>query len=196
MTGQPTIEEQPAQEPEKARIDTAQTMPANEVSLTTAQAAAQLGVDARTVRRWITERRLKARQVQSGRGPEWQIYQSDLEAFKQGRDRAATEGVEVSLTRAEESQALTTTVQVIASELERRDRELERRDLALSEAQATIERLSFEAGRQAGRNEELERELARLRERVNELEQERDQWQRQATTPRRIRLLPWQKEKE
>jgi hypothetical protein len=65
------------------------------------QAAQQLGVDSRTVRRSIAEGirnaggaivRLEARQVRSTRGPEWQIYQTDLEAFKQERDHAATEG--------------------------------------------------------------------------------------------------------
>ncbi|EFH79633.1 helix-turn-helix domain-containing protein [Ktedonobacter racemifer] len=189
--GQPTIvEEQPAPAQE-AEMETTNEVQASqsEVSLTTTQAAAQLDVDARTVRRYITERRLKARQVKSARGQEWQIYQSDLDAFKQERDRAATEGQEAGLTRAEESQALTTTVGIIAAELERRSQ-------ALTEAQATIERLALEAGRQAGRNEELEREAARLRERVAHLEQERDQLKAevkdQGKGPRRIKLLPWQ----
>jgi len=173
------------------------------MSLSTQQAAAQLGVDSRTVRRYIAEGirvtggavvRLEARQVQRGRGPEWQIYQTDLDAFKQERDRAATEGGTTGqLTRpAEEnqSQALTTSIHIISEELERRS-------LALSEAQSTIERLAHEAGRQAGRNEVLERELEVMRQRATALEQERDHWQRQAqeqpTKPRRVRLLPWQK---
>lgn len=165
------------------------------VSLNTAQAAQQLEVDARTVRRYITEKRLKARQVKSSRGLEWQIFQSDLDAFKEERDRAATEGQEAGLTRAQESQALATTVGIIAAELERRERELERRELALSEAQVTIERLALDAGRQAGRNEELEKEAARLRERVAQLEIERDQLKAekdQGKGPRRVKLLPWQ----
>src|SRR5436853_4145180 len=71
------------------------------LSLNTAQAGQQLGVDSRTVRRYITDGirsaggvivRLEARQVRTNRGPEWQIYQTDLEQFKQERDRSATEG--------------------------------------------------------------------------------------------------------
>ena len=175
------------------------------MSLNTQQAAAQLGVDSRTVRRYISDGiritggavlRLEARQVRSSRGPEWQIYQNDLEDFKRERDHAATEGSAAGqLTATQpESQALTTSINIIAAELERRS-------VALTQAQETIERLAREAGRQAGRNEELERELDALRKHVSELEQERDQWQRQkiqepqpAKTPRRIRLLPWLRE--
>ncbi len=175
------------------------------VSLNTQQAAQQLAVDSRTIRRYITEGirtagggivRLEARQVRSNRGPEWQIYQTDLEAFKRERDRAATEGQAAGqlIRPAEESQALITSVQIIATELERRS-------LALSQAQETIERLAREAGRQAGRNEELERERDALQRRVKELEEERDQWRQKAEapkaqTPRRIRLLSWRKEAE
>src|SRR5260370_14808806 len=98
------------------------------VSLNTTQAAQQLGVDSRTVRRYISEGirsaggailRLQARQVRSNRGPERQIYQTDLEAFKEGRDRAATEGQAVGglVTRADEGHGLTTAVHIIAAEL-------------------------------------------------------------------------------
>jgi len=172
------------------------------VSLNTSQAAQQLGVDSRTVRRYISEGirstngailRLQARQVRSNRGPEWQIYQTDLEDFKEERDRAATEGQAAGqVTRpAEESQALTTSIQIIAAELERRS-------LGLSQAQETIERLALEAGRQAGRNEELEHERDALQRRVKELEEERDQWRQKAEAPkvqrpRRIQLLSWRK---
>ncbi len=172
------------------------------MSLSTQQAAQQLGVDSRTVRRYIAEGirtagggvvRLEARQVRSNRGPEWQIYQHDLEAFKEQRDRAATEGSAVGqLTAAQqpESQALTTSINIIATELERRS-------VALTEAQATIERLAREAGQYAGRNEALERELEALRKRVADLEQERDQQQKTQKSPptkpaaRRIWLLRW-----
>jgi chromosome segregation ATPase len=168
------------------------------VSLNTQQAAQQLGVDSRTVRRYIAEGirvsgrivLLEARQVRTQRGQEWQIYQTDLDQFKQQRDHAATEGQAAGqLTRAgEESQALTVSVQLIAVELERRSH-------ALAEAQQTIERLAHEAGRQAGRNEELERERDALQRRVKELEEERDQWRQKTEappkTPYRIRLLPW-----
>jgi chromosome segregation ATPase len=174
------------------------------ISLSTAAAAQQLGVDPRTVRRYILEGiqragggilRLEARQVRSGRGPEWQIYQSDLEKFKKERDQQATEGHAAGqaagqVMRAEESQALTTlttSIQIIAEELERRSQ-------ALSQAQETIERLAREAGKYAGKSEELERERDKLRERVAALEQEREQWQQAKTPqPRRIRLLPWTK---
>jgi hypothetical protein len=178
--------------------------------MSTAQAAQALGVDSRTVRRWITEGlrtpggavlRLQARAVKNGR--EYQVYQSDLEDFKAARDRAATEGQAAGqLARSEENQsvALTTSIQIIAAELERKSK-------ALEDAQQTIERLAREAGVQAGRSEELERELAAarqqlaerekqaqdvaiLRQRVTELEQERERWHQQRP-PRRIRLLPW-----
>jgi len=126
---------------ERPAQDSQQTL-----SLNTAQAGQQLGVDSRTVRRYITEGlrsaggvivRLEARQVLTNRGPEWQIYQTDLEQFKQERDRSATEGDKATqITRpAEQSQALTLSVQVLAAELERRG-------AALAEAQATIERAS------------------------------------------------------
>jgi plasmid maintenance system antidote protein VapI len=173
------------------------------MSLNTQQAAAQLGVERRTIRRYIAEGirttggavlRLEARQVRSSRGPEWQIYQHDLENFKRERDHAATEGSAAGpLTATQpESQALTTSITLIATELERRS-------VLLAQAQETIERLAREAGQSAGRNEVLERELAASRQRVADLEQERDQWQQQTqkllpTRPpaRRIRLLPWQ----
>ena len=197
---------QPRDDQKKKATDSpATTDAAQDISVNTQQAAAQLGVDSRTVRRYITDGirvtggtivHLQARQVQRGRGPEWQIYQSDLDAFKEQQDRAATEGGTTGqLTRTVEenqsqSQALTTSIHVIAEELERRS-------LALSQAQDTIERLAHEAGRQAGRSEVLERELEAMRRRVTELEQERDHWQQQAQeppakTPRRVRLLPWQ----
>jgi predicted ArsR family transcriptional regulator len=170
------------------------------ISLSTQQAAQQLGVEPRTVRRYISDGiniggvilRLEARPVRRKNGQEWQIYQPDLEAFQKERDRAATEG-QGQVMRAEEreSQALTTlttSIQIIAEELERRSQ-------ALSQAQETIERLAREAGKYAGKNEELERERDSLRERVTALEQEREQWQQLAKVPqpRRIRLLPWTK---
>jgi hypothetical protein len=185
------------------------------ISVNTQQAAQQLGVDSRTVRRYIKDGirlangatlRLEARQVRSNRGPEWQIYQTDLDDFKEQRDRAATEGnpagqgqgqqaiqpVEESRSQ---SQALTTSINIIAEELERRS-------VALQQAQETIERLSYEAGRQAGRSEQLERELETMRKRVADLEQERNHWQQQAQErppapakiPRRIRLLNWRRD--
>src|SRR5260370_24226772 len=89
------------------------------VSLNTTQAAQQLGVDSRTVRRYISEGirsaggailRLQARQVRSNRGPEWQIYQTDLEGFKEERERAATGSQAAARlqTRAQGSQGRTT----------------------------------------------------------------------------------------
>src|SRR6266536_3610121 len=143
---------------------------AQTMSLNTQQAAQQLAVDSRTVRRYISDGirtasgallRLQARQVRSTHGPEWQIYQNDLEDFKRERDHAATEGSAAGqLTAAQpESQALTTSINIIATELERRS-------VALTEAQVTIERLAREAGQYAGRNEALEHELEALRKRV------------------------------
>ena len=188
---------------EETRI--ASDAPEQTMSLNTTQAAQQLAVDSRTVRRYIAEGircaggvivRLEARQVRTNHGPEWQIFQTDLEAFMRERDRAASVGQAAGqvMRPAEESQALTTSVQLLATELERRS-------LALTQAQQTIERLALEAGRQTGRSEELERERDTLRERVKELERERDQWKQKAEappvkTPRRIRLLSWRKEGE
>jgi chromosome segregation ATPase len=117
-----------------------------------------------------------------------------LSDFKKERDHAATEGSAAGpLSAAQpESQVLTTSLTLMATELERRC-------VALAQAQETIERLAREAGQYAGRTEVLERELAASRQRVADLEQERDQWQQQTlklwpTRPptRRIRLLPWQ----
>ena len=116
--------------------------PEQTVSLNTTLAAQQLGVDSRTVRRYIVEGirttggailRLEARQVRTNHGPEWQIYQTNLDTFKQQRDRAATEGQAAGqlMREGETSQALTTSVQLLATELERRS-------LALTEAQQTI----------------------------------------------------------
>jgi chromosome segregation ATPase len=182
------------------------------ISLSTNQAAQQLGVkDSRTVRRYITEGihaadgstiHLKARQVRTNRGPEYQIYQTDLDAFKQIKDQAATEGQEAGeLTRqvqaqGSQSQALTTSIQLFAVELERRSQELERRAVELAEAQKRIEQLAYEAGRQQGRNEELEHELLATRQYMAAVQQERDYWQQQAAQsqrkpPHRIRLLGW-----
>jgi DNA repair exonuclease SbcCD ATPase subunit len=190
MTDSPGRPEQPDQSAQNHQPDldgqAEQTM-----SLNTAQAATQLGVDSRTVRRWITDGlhtpggailRLQARQVRSGRGPEYQIYQHDLEEFKAVRDRAATEGQAASpAARAEEQQALTTSISIISAELERRN-------LALAEAQQTIERLA----REAGKSEVLERELQLMQERVKELTQERDHWRQKAQAKKsyRIRLFP------
>jgi chromosome segregation ATPase len=144
---------------------------------------------------------LQARQVRSGRGPEWQIYQTDLEKFKAERDHAALEGQEASqLSRpGEESQALSLSLQLIATELERRSLALSEAQATLERSQATIERLAHEAGRQAGRTEALERERESLLKRIATLEQERDHWHQQAQTPppktpRRLRLLHWRKE--
>ena len=118
--------------------------PQQTISLSTQQAAQQLGVDSRTIRRYIAEGirtagagvvRLEARQVRSNRGPEWQIYQQDLEDFKRERDHAATEGSSTGqlIATQPESQALTTAITLIATELERRS-------VALAQAQETIER--------------------------------------------------------
>ncbi len=178
---------------EKRKEDQVGEQTEQTISLNTQQAGQQLGVDGRTIRRWITDGlrtsggailRLQARQVRNARGPEWQIYQTDLEAFKEERGQLATEGEAAGqLLRAEEnqSQALATSIQIISTELERRSQ-------ALADAQATIERLAREAGREAGRSQELERERDVLRLRIQALEQEREQWK----SPRRIRLLPWQ----
>jgi hypothetical protein len=149
------------------------------VTLNTAQAAAQLGgVDPRTVRRWITvglltvdgtTLRLEARQVHSKRGTEYSIDQTALERFKEARDRAATEGQPAGQLAQPESQALAlqTSIQAISDELERRGQ-------ALSQAQETIERLALQAGREAGRSQELERELETARERLAASERERE----------------------
>ncbi len=173
------------------------------ISLTAQQAGKQLGKDARTVRRYITDGirqangeilRLKGRQVTSDRGPEWQIYQQDLEEFKALRDRSATEGQATSqLVRSgDESQALaalSASIQLISTELEQRS-------LALAEAQATIERLAQDAGRQAGLNEALERERVGLLKQVEQLQGERNEWQQkafelQSRMPRKVRLFSW-----
>ncbi len=173
------------------------------ISLTAAQAGQQLGTTARTVRRYITDGillangetlRLKARQVTSGRGPEWQIYLSDLHEFRGLRDRSATEGQTTNqLVRATDESptlaALSASVQLISAELEQRSQ-------ALAEAQATIERLAEEAGRQKGLNEGLERERASLLQQVEQLHRERDEWQQKAfelqgKMPRKVRLFSW-----
>lgn len=189
--GQPEQESTPAGSETRTAPDAQQDGATQTVSLSTAQAAQQLEVDSRTVRRYISEGirtaggvtlRLKARLVRSNRGQEWQIYQTDLEQFRSERDRATTEGG--LATRGEESAALATSVQIISEELERRS-------VALSEAQTTIERLAREAGQYAGRNEVLERELEALRKRVAELEQERKQWEQKSKKSYRIRLLPF-----
>jgi seryl-tRNA synthetase len=219
----------PETEPENSEHQQSQD-PAQTLSLNTNAAAQQLGVDSRTVRRYITDGlrlpggdkvSLVARQVRSRNGEEWQIYQSDLEKFKEERDRAATEGHVGTGQQENQSQALTTSIQIISTELERRSQ-------ALVEAQQIIERLSREAGqyagqnealqreleavrrersstmetierlsREAGRNEALQGELEAMRQRLQEMERERNQWQQKAQEPpqpRRIRLLPWQKE--
>jgi hypothetical protein len=176
------------------------------ISLNAQQAGKQLSKDARTVRRYITDGirlasgetlRLKARQVSTDRGPEWQIYQHDLETFKEQRDRSATAGQATSqlVRSADESQALSalsTSIQLISAELEQRS-------LALAEAQATIERLASEAGRQAGLNESFERERTTLLQRVAQLEDERNEWQHkawelQSKMPKKVRLFGWQQE--
>ena len=74
------------------------------------------------------------------------------------------------LRQLEESQpqALTTSIQIIAAELEQFS-------VGLAHAQKTIERLAHEAQRQAGHTEELERELEAAHQRVTELEAKRDQ---------------------
>jgi chromosome segregation ATPase len=101
-------------------------------------------------------------------------------------------------------QSLTTSLQLLSTELERRDlalaqaqetierlareagrseeleRQLERRDLALDQAREATERLAREVGQQAGRNEALEQQLTDMREQVAKLERERDQWQQAA----------------
>ncbi len=208
MADDPGRPEAKSAEPQRTTPD---DQPAQTMSLSTAQAAQQLGVDPRTVRRYIVDGirapgggiiRLQARQVQTGRGQEYQVYQHDLEAFKAARDRAATEGQaagQLARVAAEESQALTTlntSLNVLATELERRT-------TALLAAQETIERLAREAGQHAGRaqelerrNQELERERDALRQQVIELEQAQRDYQQKAQElekkPRRVRLLPWQ----
>jgi hypothetical protein len=215
--GQPEQPKGKEDQNSRATSDAQQAAGEQQISLSTQQAAAQLGrVDSRTVRRWISDGvhlpdgtilYLKARHVQTKRGPVLQIYQEDLEEFKAARDRAATEGLPAPAgeTRAvqqeSQSQAISASIQLFAAELERRSAELERRSLELAEAQAKIERLAYEAGRQQGRNEVLERELEAMRQHAAVLQQERDHWQQQATQaqaaqpqgkpPRRIRLLGW-----
>jgi chromosome segregation ATPase len=173
------------------------------ISLTAAQASQQLGTTARTVRRYITDGillangetlRLKARQVTSGRGPEWQIYLSDLNEFKGLRDRSATEGQTTNqLVRSTDESstlaALSSSIQLISAELEQRSR-------ALEDAQTTIERLAEESGRQKGLNEGLERERDTLLKQVEQLRSERDEWQQKAfelqgKMPKKVRLFPW-----
>jgi hypothetical protein len=81
--------------------------------------------------------------------------------------------------QAQESQALTTSsFHLIAAELERRS-------IALSEAQATIERLA----REAGRNEERERELDDLQKRLAALAQESHQIAQEPMLRERIKEL-------
>ena len=187
-----------ADEPGRPQSETSE-VPLQTLSLSAQQAAEQLNVDGRTVRRYIAVGirvggkmiRLEARQVRGKRGsPEWQIYQSDLDRFKAELDRGATEGQSSSdILAAEErqGQALSTSIQIISEELERRS-------VALAEAQATIEQLALEAGRQAGRSEELERQLEIERQRVKDLEEERDHWREKAqepAKPHRIRLFHW-----
>jgi hypothetical protein len=173
------------------------------LSLNTQQVAQQLGVDSRTIRRYISEGlrtgggsilKLKARQVRSSRGPEWQVYQTDLEAFKRERDRQATEGQPSTRVTIQESEIQSQALSTLSTSLQIFAAELERRSLALNQAQETIERLSYEAGRQAGRNEQLGREITALRQRVAELEAQAQQVQELPKTPqppRRMRLLPW-----
>jgi chromosome segregation ATPase len=194
--GQPEQEDDPTDPQMRAAPDTQQDEAKQVVSLSTAQAAAQLGVNSRTIRRYITVGivvagqivRLQARQVRTNSGTEYQIYQTDLEQFRAERDRAATEGQAAGLvSRAEESTALTTSIQIISVELEQRN-------LALAEAQQTIERLAREAGQHAGENAILERQLAELQKRVEELTQERNHWRQKASKSYRIRLLPFTEE--
>ena len=173
------------------------------LSLNTQQVAQQLGVDSRTVRRYISEGirtgagsvlKLKARQVRNSRGPEWQVYQTDLEAFKRERDRQATEGQPSTRVAIQENEAQSQALGTLNTSLQIFAAELERRSIALNQAQETIERLSYEAGRQAGRNEQLEREIVALRQRVAELETQAQQAQKPPKTPQlphRMRLLPW-----
>jgi chromosome segregation ATPase len=192
------------------------------ISLSTLQAAQQVSVNERTIRRWIDSGvhlangeilRLKARYVQTKRGQELQIFQNDLEEFLQDRNRSATEGRAAGEKRAvqqlqEQQQSLSTSLQLLSAELERRDlalaqaqetierlarevgqqagrneeleRLLERQDAALSQAREATERLAREIGRQEVRNETLEQQLADMREQVAKLERERDQWQQAA----------------
>lgn len=184
--GQP----QQGEEENKTSTDAEQT-----VLLNSAQAAQQLEVDARTIRRYINEGihtadgsslRLEASQVRTSRGLEWQISQNDLNEFKQAKDHAATQGQSAAqihariAMQAEQSQAYTLPLQMFATELELRAQ-------ALAQAQATIERLAYEAGRQVGRNEVLERERATLQQRLAKLEHQ--QWRPQKPL-HRIRFLP------
>lgn len=193
----------PGQPKQDMGVETGTTPDAEQtVSFNTVQAAKLLGVDSRTVRRYITEGihtpagivTLVARQVRTNRGQEYQVYQTDLDDFKHARDRAATEGQAAGqLTRhaAEESQnqnhaLMTSTIQIIAGELERRNQALIQAQATIAQAQATIERLA----REAGRNEALEREREWLQRRVDELTKERDHWQQKAKKSYRIRLFP------
>ena len=152
------------------------------VAMTTAQAAVALGVDTRTVRRYITDgirgpqgvvMKLPARQVRTKSGHEWQIQQGDLEAFMAVRDSQATEGEASShLIRQEPaSQGIAmAAIQMISTELERRGVEMESQHAVLREAHETIERLATERGRLEGQNELLLRENEALRQRLAELE--------------------------
>jgi hypothetical protein len=213
--GQPELAAQQAEQQQNQQqqqavpaLDAEQHPGEQAVSVNTAQAAKQLGVDGRTVRRWITDGlhtaggailRLKARQVRNARGPEYQIYQHDLEEFKQERDRLATEGQDAGQLAAQQesqSQAVTLSYQIISAELERRDKALIEAQKTITEAQATIERLALQAGRDAGRNEALELQLKLLQERVTELTTERDHWRQKAGRQKlyRIQLFPIESE--
>lgn len=169
------------------------------VLLTTAQAAAALRVNPRTVRRYIDEGvqtpsgviKLVAREIHSPRGRQFQIVQADLDAFQAARDRAATEGQpagELKRTEEAQSQAVALSYQIISAELERRNQALVQAQETIAQAQATIERLA----REAGRSEGLERELEEIRQRVAELEKQRDYWQAKARKSYRIQLFPFE----
>jgi hypothetical protein len=174
------------------------------VSLDALAASLQLGVSDRTVRRWIVEGWtqpsgkplfLKAHSIRNGRAKEWVIYQDDLDAFQKQRDHGATEGIpanQLMIVEEEDKRALTTSMNLLRDELEQRS-------LALEEAQATIERLAAEAGRQTGRNEAYERERTELLRQMAQLQAERDHWQQkawelQSKMPKKVRLFGWKAE--
>lgn len=193
---QPDAEKDQRQQTTTDALDASQT-----VSLNTQQAGQQLGVDGRTIRRWITEGlraadgtvlHLEARQVRTGRGPEWQIYQTDLEQFKRERDHLATEGQSSGQIARSENPNQALAIQIISAELERQAQALVEAQKMITDYQARIEQLALQAGRESGRNELLEENVKQLQQRITELTSERDQWQQKAQKARsyRIRLFP------
>lgn len=181
------------------------------ITLSTEQAASQLGVDARSVRRYInngirlpdgTYVKLRAKLVH---GQNWVIDQIDLDAFIEVRDHAKVDGItsdELRNTGQDQTQALQSLSNLFAAELERRSQEVAQLQQNYIQAQQTIAELSHAAGREAGLREALEAERTELRQRLEALERERDQWRDKAIEaltrkpPHRTNLIPWLKSEQ